>query len=91
MGFVVFVVCRNCVAGICSLICLSVTSPRERIRQGLEDLYMVRPGGDTFMHEGIQRVSRHLPPEPDFYLQNLAPEQAENGAKMTPVSVCICV
>lgn len=30
---------------------------RERIRKGLEELQMVLPGGDTFMHEGILRVS----------------------------------
>lgn len=30
---------------------------RERIRKGLEELEGVLPGGDTFMHEGILRVS----------------------------------
>lgn len=30
---------------------------RERIRKGLEELELVRPGGDTFMHLGIMRVS----------------------------------
>lgn len=30
---------------------------RERIRKGLEELQRVLPGGDTFMHEGILRVS----------------------------------
>lgn len=34
-------------------ICLN----RERIRKGLEELQRVLPGGDTFMHEGILRVS----------------------------------
>lgn len=29
---------------------------RDLIRRGLEELYNVRPGGDTFMHEGILRV-----------------------------------
>lgn len=33
---------------------------RERIRKGLEELQRVLPGGDTFMHEGILRVSWHL-------------------------------
>ena len=28
---------------------------------GLEELQRVLPGGDTFMHEGIQRVRRHSP------------------------------
>lgn len=40
---------------------------RERIRKGLEELYAVRPGGDTFMHDGIQRVSS-LHPAPSLYL-----------------------
>lgn len=31
---------------------------RDKIRKGLEELQRVLPGGDTFMHEGIQRVSR---------------------------------
>lgn len=35
----------------------SVRLPRERIRKGLEELQRVLPGGDTFMHEGILRVS----------------------------------
>lgn len=35
----------------------SVRLLRERIRKGLEELQRVRPGGDTFMHEGILRVS----------------------------------
>lgn len=33
-------------------------SGRDKIRTGLEELQRVLPGGDTFMHEGIQRVSR---------------------------------
>lgn len=33
---------------------------RELIRKGLEELQMVLPGGDTFMHEGILRVSLTL-------------------------------
>lgn len=32
---------------------------RDRIRAGLEQLRMVQPGGDTYMHRGFQRVS-HL-------------------------------
>lgn len=35
----------------------SVCLLRERIRKGLEELQRVLPGGDTFMHEGILRVS----------------------------------
>ncbi|XP_067084204.1 anthrax toxin receptor 1 [Osmerus mordax] len=41
-------------------ILMRLTEDRDRIRQGLEDLYMVRPGGDTFMHEGIQRASEQI-------------------------------
>lgn len=33
---------------------------REQIRAGLEELRMVQPGGDTFMHRGFQRVSHLL-------------------------------
>lgn len=29
---------------------------REQIRQGLEELQKVLPGGDTYMHEGFERV-----------------------------------
>ena len=36
---------------MCACVC------REKIRTGLEELQRVLPGGDTFMHEGIQRVS----------------------------------
>uniref|UniRef100_A0A671UJ41 Anthrax toxin receptor 1 n=1 Tax=Sparus aurata TaxID=8175 RepID=A0A671UJ41_SPAAU len=39
-------------------ILMSLTEDRERIRKGLEELQGVRPGGDTFMHEGILRVIR---------------------------------
>ncbi|CAB1352830.1 unnamed protein product, partial [Coregonus sp. 'balchen'] len=31
---------------------------KEQIRAGLEELRMVHPGGDTFMHKGFQRASR---------------------------------
>ena len=30
---------------------------REQIRQGLEELQKVLPGGDTYMHEGFERVT----------------------------------
>ncbi|KAG7281286.1 hypothetical protein CRUP_030969 [Coryphaenoides rupestris] len=33
---------------------------RERIRLGLEELQRVLPGGNTFMHEGIQRASEQI-------------------------------
>lgn len=33
---------------------------REQIRVGLEELRMVQPGGDTYMHRGFQRVSHLL-------------------------------
>lgn len=38
------------------IIMSSVCMLRERIRKGLEELQLVLPGGDTFMHEGILRV-----------------------------------
>uniref|UniRef100_A0AAX7W7K3 ANTXR cell adhesion molecule 1a n=1 Tax=Astatotilapia calliptera TaxID=8154 RepID=A0AAX7W7K3_ASTCA len=38
-------------------ILMRLTEDRERIRKGLEELELVRPGGDTFMHLGIMRVS----------------------------------
>uniref|UniRef100_A0A8C6NNN2 ANTXR cell adhesion molecule 1 n=1 Tax=Nothobranchius furzeri TaxID=105023 RepID=A0A8C6NNN2_NOTFU len=37
---------------------MSLTEDREQIRMGLEELHTVRPGGDTFMHEGILRANR---------------------------------
>ncbi|XP_062238232.1 anthrax toxin receptor 1-like isoform X2 [Platichthys flesus] len=39
-------------------ILMSLTEDRERIRKGLEELQLVLPGGDTFMHEGILRANR---------------------------------
>uniref|UniRef100_A0A7N8Y9U8 Anthrax toxin receptor 1 n=1 Tax=Mastacembelus armatus TaxID=205130 RepID=A0A7N8Y9U8_9TELE len=41
-------------------ILMSLTEDRERIRKGLEELQRVRPGGDTFMHEGILRASEQI-------------------------------
>ncbi|XP_029999534.1 anthrax toxin receptor 1 [Sphaeramia orbicularis] len=41
-------------------ILMSLTEDRERIRKGLEELQMVHPGGDTFMHEGILRASEQI-------------------------------
>ncbi|KAF0033424.1 hypothetical protein F2P81_013490 [Scophthalmus maximus] len=41
-------------------ILMSLTEDRERIRKGLEELQGVRPGGDTFMHEGILRASEQI-------------------------------
>ncbi|XP_016102794.1 anthrax toxin receptor 1-like [Sinocyclocheilus grahami] len=39
-------------------ILMRLTEDRDQIRKGLEELHKVRPGGDTFMHEGIQRANR---------------------------------
>ncbi|XP_056447843.1 anthrax toxin receptor 1-like [Gadus chalcogrammus] len=39
---------------------MKLTEDRERIRMGLEELQRVLPGGDTFMHEGIQRASEQI-------------------------------
>nr|XP_035945875.1 anthrax toxin receptor 1-like [Halichoerus grypus] len=33
---------------------------REQIRQGLEELQKVLPGGDTYMHEGFERASEQI-------------------------------
>lgn len=33
---------------------------RDKIWAGLEELRMVQPGGDTFMHRGLERVSHLL-------------------------------
>ncbi|XP_053277859.1 anthrax toxin receptor 1 [Pleuronectes platessa] len=41
-------------------ILMSLTEDRERIRKGLEELQLVLPGGDTFMHEGILRASEQI-------------------------------
>ncbi|KAF4109630.1 hypothetical protein G5714_008882 [Onychostoma macrolepis] len=41
-------------------ILMRLTEDREQIRKGLEELEKVRPGGDTFMHEGIQRASEQI-------------------------------
>uniref|UniRef100_A0A671T6X3 Anthrax toxin receptor 1 n=1 Tax=Sinocyclocheilus anshuiensis TaxID=1608454 RepID=A0A671T6X3_9TELE len=41
-------------------ILMRLTEDRDQIRKGLEELHKVRPGGDTFMHEGIQRASEQI-------------------------------
>ncbi|XP_071259383.1 anthrax toxin receptor 1-like isoform X1 [Salvelinus alpinus] len=41
-------------------ILMRLTEDREQIRKGLEELQRVLPGGDTFMHEGIQRASEQI-------------------------------
>uniref|UniRef100_A0AAQ4RXF6 Anthrax toxin receptor 1 n=1 Tax=Gasterosteus aculeatus aculeatus TaxID=481459 RepID=A0AAQ4RXF6_GASAC len=41
-------------------ILMSLTEDRECIRRGLEELHRVHPGGDTFMHEGLQRASEQI-------------------------------
>ncbi|RXN09770.1 anthrax toxin receptor 1-like protein [Labeo rohita] len=41
-------------------ILMRLTEDRDQIRKGLEELQKVRPGGDTFMHEGIQRASEQI-------------------------------
>uniref|UniRef100_A0A3Q3LNK5 ANTXR cell adhesion molecule 1b n=1 Tax=Mastacembelus armatus TaxID=205130 RepID=A0A3Q3LNK5_9TELE len=39
---------------------MALTEDREQIRAGLEELRMVQPGGDTFMHRGFQRASEQI-------------------------------
>ncbi|KAF4802866.1 Anthrax toxin receptor 1 [Turdus rufiventris] len=39
-------------------ILMRLTEDREQIRQGLEELQKVLPGGDTYMHEGFERANR---------------------------------
>uniref|UniRef100_A0A8C7YEU5 Anthrax toxin receptor 1 n=1 Tax=Oryzias sinensis TaxID=183150 RepID=A0A8C7YEU5_9TELE len=41
-------------------ILMGLTDDREQIRKGLEELCAVRPGGDTFMHEGLLRASEQI-------------------------------
>ncbi|KAF5892336.1 anthrax toxin receptor 1-like, partial [Clarias magur] len=41
-------------------ILMPLTEDRDKIRKGLEELQRVLPGGDTFMHEGIQRASEQI-------------------------------
>ncbi|XP_067857146.1 anthrax toxin receptor 1-like [Heptranchias perlo] len=39
---------------------MALTEDREQIRKGLEELQMVQPGGDTYMHEGFERASEQI-------------------------------
>ncbi|MEE6479139.1 hypothetical protein FKM82_012145 [Ascaphus truei] len=39
---------------------MRLTEDREQIRLGLEELAKVVPGGDTLMHEGIERASEQI-------------------------------
>ncbi|XP_007440650.1 anthrax toxin receptor 1-like, partial [Python bivittatus] len=41
-------------------ILMELTEDRERIRQGLDELQKVLPGGDTYMHEGFERASEQI-------------------------------
>ncbi|XP_007909178.1 anthrax toxin receptor 1 [Callorhinchus milii] len=41
-------------------ILMELTEDREKIRQGLEELQTVQPGGDTYMHEGFERASEQI-------------------------------
>ncbi|CAI5650741.1 unnamed protein product [Oreochromis niloticus] len=41
-------------------ILMRLTEDRERIRKGLDELELVRPGGDTFMHLGIMKASEQI-------------------------------
>ncbi|XP_073425224.1 anthrax toxin receptor 1 [Dendrobates tinctorius] len=39
---------------------MRLTDDREQIKLGLEELKNVRPGGDTYMHDGIERASEQI-------------------------------
>uniref|UniRef100_A0A8C8RA80 Anthrax toxin receptor 1 n=1 Tax=Pelusios castaneus TaxID=367368 RepID=A0A8C8RA80_9SAUR len=39
---------------------MRLTEDRDHIRQGLEELQKVLPGGDTYMHEGFERASEQI-------------------------------
>uniref|UniRef100_A0A8C6XG69 Anthrax toxin receptor 1 n=1 Tax=Naja naja TaxID=35670 RepID=A0A8C6XG69_NAJNA len=39
---------------------MDLTEDREKIRQGLDELQKVLPGGDTYMHEGFERASEQI-------------------------------
>ncbi|XP_005285257.1 anthrax toxin receptor 1 isoform X2 [Chrysemys picta bellii] len=39
---------------------MRLTEDRDQIRQGLEELQKVLPGGDTYMHEGFERASEQI-------------------------------
>ncbi|XP_067113981.1 anthrax toxin receptor 1 [Osmerus mordax] len=41
-------------------ILMKLTEDRELIRAGLEELRMVQPGGDTFMHKGFEKASEQI-------------------------------
>lgn len=59
---------------------------RERIRKGLEELQRVLPGGDTFMHEGIIRVSRTSNSKPYLY-----PRSSTNRTQSRELLAVVCV
>lgn len=66
--------------------CPSAFLHREQIRKGLQELHDVQPGGDTFMHEGILRVSGPRPTRSGD-ISSLGPEQAPLGPKHHVVAV----
>ncbi|KAM9841402.1 anthrax toxin receptor 1 [Aulostomus maculatus] len=39
---------------------MALTEDREQIRAGLEELRMVQPGGDTYMHRGLHKASEQI-------------------------------
>ncbi|XP_061731788.1 anthrax toxin receptor 1 isoform X1 [Nerophis ophidion] len=41
-------------------IVMPLTEDREQIRAGLAELRMVQPGGDTYMHKGLEKASQQI-------------------------------
>ncbi|XP_068130909.1 anthrax toxin receptor 1 isoform X2 [Hyperolius riggenbachi] len=52
MSFIVFSSSAN--------VLMRLTDDREEIKKGLEKLEKVRPGGDTFMHDGLVKASEQI-------------------------------
>ncbi|MGH0169295.1 UNVERIFIED_CONTAM: hypothetical protein FKN15_060001 [Acipenser sinensis] len=50
----------SCLRALQLTVALLLLLFREQIRQGLAELQKVIPGGDTYMHEGIQRASEQI-------------------------------
>uniref|UniRef100_A0A670ZT07 ANTXR cell adhesion molecule 2 n=1 Tax=Pseudonaja textilis TaxID=8673 RepID=A0A670ZT07_PSETE len=84
---------------------LPLTQDRQNIQRGIEDLQNVKPGGETYMHEGIQKANDQIVKEKgsnsviialtDGKLEGLIPQyakkEADNARSMGARVYCVGV
>uniref|UniRef100_A0A8C5S4H9 VWFA domain-containing protein n=1 Tax=Laticauda laticaudata TaxID=8630 RepID=A0A8C5S4H9_LATLA len=84
---------------------LPLTQDRQNIQRGIEDLQNVKPGGETYMHEGLQKANDQIAKEKgsssviialtDGKLEGLIPhyakKEADNARSMGARVYCVGV